>query len=215
MKVKICGLKTTSDIDSCVKVGADFIGFVFFKKSSRHLSFDNAAKLSNYYANNYSDYGLNKVSLCVDPTDIELSEIVAASRPDFLQLHGSESPLRVTEIKQRFDLPIIKAISVKTELDIEASQRYNTAADWLLFDAAASAGPIPGGNGESFNWALLSDYNCDLPWMLAGGLNPLNVANAIIQTHPDGVDVSSGVEATSGVKDTSLIRDFVQAAKIR
>ena len=215
MKVKICGLKTTSDIDSCVKAGADFIGFVFFKKSPRHLSFDNAVKLSNYYENNYSNSRINKVSLCVNPTDKELSEIVAVSRPDFLQLHGLESPTRVKEIRKKYSLPIIKAIRVKTELDIRASQQYNTAADWLLFDAATSEELMPGGNGKSFNWSLLADFNCSLPWMLAGGLTPLNVANAITQTHPDGVDVSSGVEQTAGIKDTLLIQAFVQSAKIR
>ena len=214
MKVKICGLKTTTDIDNCIIAGADFIGFVFFKKSPRHLSFTNAAQLSDYYASQYSSSNMNKVALCVNPTDKELSEIVTASRPDLLQLHGTESPTRVEEIRQKYSLPIIKAIRVKSELDIKASKQYNISADWLLFDAAASLDLMPGGNGESFNWSLLADFECDLPWMLAGGLNPTNVIHAIGQANPDGVDVSSGVEASAGKKDALLISAFVQSAKI-
>ncbi len=214
MKVKICGLKTTSDIDNCIIAGADFIGFVFFKKSPRHLSFTNAAQLSDYYASKYSSSRINKVALCVNPTDKELSKIVRASRPDFLQLHGTESPARVEAIKQKYSLPIIKAIRVKSELDIKTSQQYNISADWLLFDAAASVDLMPGGNGETFNWSLLSDFKCDLPWMLAGGLNPTNVAHAIRHANPDGVDVSSGVEESAGKKDALLISAFVQSAKM-
>jgi phosphoribosylanthranilate isomerase len=122
--------------------------------------------------------------------------------------------MRVDEIRQKYGLPIIKAIRVKTQLDIKASQQYNISADWLLFDAAASADLMPGGNGESFNWSLLADFECDLPWMLAGGLNPNNVAHAIAQTNPDGVDVSSGVEASTGIKDDLLISAFVKSAKM-
>ncbi len=214
MKVKICGLKTRSDIDNCITAGADFIGFVFFKKSPRHLSFTNGAELSDYYASNYSDSGIHKVALCVNPTNEYISEIVTASKPDFIQLHGTESPARVEEIRQKSGLPIIKAIRVKTKLDIKASQQYNVSADWLLFDAAASADLMPGGNGKSFSWSLLEDYECGLPWMLAGGLNPNNVVNAITLTNPDGVDVSSGVEESAGKKDELLISAFVQSAKM-
>ena len=214
MNVKICGLKTPSDIDNCIKAGADFIGFVFFQKSPRHLSPANAAELSDYYECNYSDSGIKKVALCVNPTDKELSEIVSTSKPDFLQLHGTEPPMRVDEIRQKYGLPIIKAIRVKSQLDIKASHQYNLLADWLLFDAAASADLMPGGNGESFNWSLLADFECDLPWMLAGGLNPNNVAHAIAQTNPDGVDVSSGVEASTGIKDDLLITAFGKSAKL-
>ena len=214
MKVKICGLKTQLDIDNCIIAGADFIGFVFFKRSQRHLSFTNAARLSDYYASTYSSSKINKVALCVNPTDEDISEIVNASRPDFLQLHGTETPVRVEEIRQKYGLPIIKAIRVKTELDIKSSHQYNNSADWLLFDAAASPDSMPGGNGQIFNWSLLADFECGLPWMLAGGLNPNNVHRAITQTNPDGVDVSSGVEAGAGKKDALLISAFVQSAKI-
>ena len=214
MKVKICGLKTPSDIDNCINAGADFIGFVFFKKSPRHLSPENADELSDYYSTNCSNFGIEKVALCVNPTDEEISEIVRTSRPNFLQLHGTESPIRVDQIRQKYGIPVIKAIRVKSKLDIKASKQYNISADWLLFDAAASADLMPGGNGESFNWTLLADFECDLPWMLAGGLNPTNVAHAIGQTNPNGVDVSSGVEANTGKKDALLISAFVQSAKI-
>lgn len=215
MKVKICGLKTTSDVDNCVISGADFIGLVFFEKSPRHLHLKQAEILSKHYAEHYSSSKIKKVALCVNPTNISLSHIIKAAQPDFLQLHGSESPSRIEEIKQKYGLPIIKAIRVKSKLDIAESQQYHTLVDWLLFDAAASSNELPGGNGRAFNWSLLKEFSCTIPWMLAGGLNPNNVADAIQQTSPDGVDVSSGVDLLPGKKDPMLISAFVQSAKMR
>ena len=214
MKVKICGLKTPSDIDFCIKANADFIGLVFFNKSPRNLTLPEAYKLSHYYADNYANSDLKKVALCVNPSDSQLKQIISSSRADYLQLHGTESPARVEEIRQKHGLPTIKAIRVRNKQDIKTSQEYENYTDWLLFDAASSAHLPPGGNGKSFNWSLLSDFDSDVPWMLAGGLRPDNVDIAISETKPYAVDVSSGVEIKIGVKDPLLISAFVQSAKI-
>ncbi len=214
MKVKICGLKTSTDIDMCIKAKADFVGLVFFEKSPRHLTMSEACELSDYFANKYPGSSLKKVALCVNPSDSELNQIIVSSQADYIQLHGVETPERVEDIRQKYGLPTIKAIPVKNEQDIKASQRYNNHTNWLLFDAAASAHLLPGGNGESFKWSLLSNFNSELPWMLAGGLNPDNVAIAISKTKPNAVDVSSGVEVKKGKKDLSLISAFVQSAKM-
>lgn len=214
MKVKICGLKTPSDIDFCIKAKADFIGLVFFERSPRNLTLPEAHELSNYCTNTYADSSLKKVALCVNPSDGELIQIINSSKADYLQLHGTETPARVEEIRQKFGLPTIKAIRVKNEQDIKASQKYNNHTNWLLFDAASSAHLLPGGNGESFKWSLLSNFHSELPWMLAGGLHPDNVAIAISKTKPNAVDVSSGVEVKKGKKDPLLISAFVQTAKM-
>ena len=214
MKVKICGLKTPVEIDICIKAKVDFIGFVFFKNSSRHLTFEKASELSGHYNNYYSNSNLKKVALCVNPTNGELSNIIASSNADILQLHGTETPFRVEEIRQKYALPVIKAIRVKNKTDIIASKQYSNCTDWLLFDATASSNLPPGGNGECFDWSLMKNFECDLPWMLAGGLNPNNVAGAIAECKPSGVDVSSGVEIIAGKKDPSMISAFVQSAKM-
>ena len=214
MKVKICGVKKPTDIDICIKANADFIGLVFFKRSPRHLTLPEAYELSGYFNDTYSGSKLKKVALCVNPSDGELNNIINLSKADYIQLHGKESPERVEEIRQKYGLPTIKAIRVKNQSDIKASQKYIKHTDWLLFDAASSNNLPPGGNGESFNWSLLSNFNSELPWMLAGGLQPDNVAFAISETKPDAVDVSSGVEIRVGKKDPSLISAFVQTAKM-
>ena len=214
MKVKICGLKTPSDIDFCVRANADFIGLVFFDKSPRHLTLAEALNLSQYYANTYPNSNLKKVALCVNPSNTELDQIIASSRADYLQLHGTESPARVEDIRQKYGIPTIKAIRVENKLDVKASQEYKSYTDWLLFDAAYSAHLAPGGHGKSFNWSFLSDFDSELPWMLAGGLRPDNVAIAISETKPYAVDVSSGVEIEIGVKDPLLISAFVESAKM-
>ena len=159
MKVKICGLKTPSDIDFCIKAEVDFIGLVFFDKSPRNLTLPEAYKLSHYHADTYADSKLKKVALCVNPSDNQLNQIISSSKADYLQLHGTETPARVEEIRQKYGLPTIKAICVKNKLDIKASQAYENYTDWLLFDAASSAQSAPGGNGKSFNWSLLSDFH--------------------------------------------------------
>jgi phosphoribosylanthranilate isomerase len=156
------------------------------------------------------------VAVLVDPDDARLEEITGEVEPDLIQLHGHETPERVREIRQRFGRPVIKAITVATDAEVAGAKAYYSAADLLLFDARAPASladALPGGNGLSFDWRLLADLQHKLDFMLSGGLNPDNVAEAIRLVRPHVVDVSSGVESAFGHKSIDLIRRFLAAAK--
>ena len=207
--VKICGLSTAEALDVALDAGADMVGFVFFPPSPRNLSFKTAAALEARVRGR-----AKKVALSVDADDTFLSHIVDALGPDFLQLHGSESPLRVSAIKARFKLPVIKAIAVETRADLAAIARYAVVADHLLFDARAPREATrPGGLGKSFDWHLLENLRPGVPFMLSGGLDAGKVGEALRITHAPGVDVSSGVERVPGEKDPDKIRAFVRAAR--
>ena len=157
--------------------------------------------------------GVAKVALVVNATDAELAEIVEAVPLDMLQLHGAETPARVAEIRARFGLPVMKAIGVAEAADLAQIPGYEAVADQILLDAKAPKGAVlPGGNGLAFDWRLVKDHKFTKPWMLAGGLTPENVAEAVRLTGALQVDVSSGVESSAGVKDASLIRAFLRAA---
>lgn len=205
-KVKICGLTTPDAMTAALEAGADFVGLVFHSASPRHVEIEIAAYLSSYVPANVIVTGL-----FVDPTDDILRQTLENVRLDLIQLHGEETPSRVAEIKTLFGRPMMKALSISTREDLRRSDSY-AAADWLLFDAKGSA-DMPGGNGLPFDWSLLEDFQSPLPWMLAGGLTPENVAGAVKHLKPSAVDVSSGVEASRGVKDAAKIRAFVEAAK--
>ena len=206
--VKICGLSTPQTLDATIAAGADLAGFVFFAKSPRHISLDTARALGEQAAGR-----IQKVALTVDADDAALAEIVAALRPDMLQLHGHESPERVGAVKARFGLPVIKAIGVASAADVAAARRYDGVADWLLFDAKpAPDATVPGGAGVVFDWDLLRNITA-AKWMLSGGLDPENVAAALRQTQAPAVDVSSGVESARGVKDAGKIATFVAAVR--
>lgn len=210
-RVKICGLKTAEAIDTAVAVGADLIGLVFFPPSPRNVTPAQAKPLAAR-ARGRADI----VALVVDAPDDFLEEIVAATGPELLQLHGSESPERVAEIKRRFGVPVMKAIKVETATDVAASAAYAPVADRILFDAKAPkgmAGALPGGNGLSFDWHALEGVIGRLDFMLSGGLTPENVAEAIRLTRAWAVDVSSGVESRPGEKDLAAIKAFVAAAR--
>lgn len=207
-RVKICGLTDPADVAAAVAAGAAYLGFVFFPRSPRHLDPTRAAALAAGVPP-----GLCKVALTVDATDAELDAILAALPADMLQLHGSESPARVAAIKARFGLPVMKAIGVADPGDMAAIDAYSEVADQLLIDAKPAKDALPGGNGLAFDWQLLSARKYwRRPWMLAGGLTPANVAEAIARTGARQVDVSSGVESTPGRKDDRLIRAFLDAA---
>jgi phosphoribosylanthranilate isomerase len=207
--VKICGLSTLEALDVALDAGADMVGFVFFPPSPRNLSFKVAAALESRVRGR-----AKKVALTVDADDTLLSYVVDALGPDILQLHGAESPLRVAAIKARFKLPVMKAIAVETKADLAAIARYAAVADNLLFDARAPhEATRPGGLGKSFDWHLLEVVNAGAPFMLSGGLNADNVAEALRITRAPGVDVSSGVERAPGEKDPDKIRAFVRAAR--
>jgi phosphoribosylanthranilate isomerase len=207
--VKICGLATPEALDAALDAGADMVGFVFFPPSPRNLSFKGATALESRVRGK-----AKKVALTVDADDTLLSYVVDALGPDILQLHGDESPLRVAAIKARFKLPVMKAIAVETKADLAATVRYAAVADHLLFDARAPREATrPGGLGKSFDWHLLEGLAADAPFMLSGGLNTGNIAEALRITRAPGVDVSSGVERASGEKDPEKIRAFVRAAR--
>ena len=206
--VKICGLSTPPTLDATIAAGADLAGFVFFAKSPRHIDLDTARALGEQAAGR-----IQKVALTVDADDAALAEVVAALRPDMLQLHGHESPERVGAVKARFGLPVIKAIGVASAADVAAARRYDGVANWLLFDAKpAPDATVPGGAGVVFDWDLLRNITA-AKWMLSGGLDPENVAAALRQTQAPAVDVSSGVESARGVKDAGKIATFVAAVR--
>lgn len=207
--VKICGLTRPEHVRAAAAAGAVYGGFVFFAKSPRHLAPAQARALAIE-----APPGLAKVALVVDATDAELDEITAQVPLDMLQLHGRETPQRVSELRARYGLPVMKAVGVASEGDLPALEQYGHVADQLLVDAKPAEGAVlPGGNGLSFDWRLIAGRRWPVPWMLAGGLTPENVADAIRLTGARQVDVSSGVESAPGQKDTALIRAFVEAAK--
>jgi len=208
--VKICGLRTEDTLDVALEAGADLVGFVFFPPSPRHLGYDAASALGARVAGR-----AGKVALTVDADDATLAAIVAALRPDMLQLHGQEPPARVAALKQRFGLPVVKAIAVAARADLAAVEAYAPVVDWLLFDARAPREATrPGGLGKPFDWRLLEKLDPGVPFMLSGGLDAGNVAEALRVTRAGGVDVSSGVERAPGEKDPDKIRAFIRAARL-
>jgi phosphoribosylanthranilate isomerase len=208
--VKICGLSTPEALDVALDAGADMVGFVFFPPSPRHLEFGVAKPLGAQARGR-----AQKVALTVDAADAFLDAVVEALRPDLLQLHGKESPARVSALKQRFGLPVMKAIAVESKADLSAIADYETIADRLLFDARAPREATrPGGLGKSFDWHLLERLDTTVPFMLSGGLDAGNVGEALRITRASGVDVSSGVERAPGQKDSDKIRAFVRAARL-
>lgn len=208
IRVKICGLRTEADVLAVAAAGAAYAGFVFFPKSPRHLTLDQARVLA--FA---APPGLAKVALTVDADDGALDALIEAVPLDMLQLHGHESPDRVAAVRARYGLPVMKAVGVADEGDLSALMDHSLAADQILIDAKPPKGAdLPGGNGLSFDWRLVAQRRWLRPWMLAGGLTPDNVAEAIRLTNARQVDVSSGVESAPGIKDPARIAAFVAAA---
>lgn len=209
--VKICGLKTEAAVTAAVEGGAFMVGFVFFARSPRCVTPDEARMLGALVPPTVS-----KVGLVVDATDDFIAGILAAARLDILQLHGGESPGRVAEIRSRFALPVMKAVSVAGATDIAASRAYETVADRLLFDARppeSLPGALPGGNALAFDWRLLSGQRFGLPWMLAGGLHAGNLAEAVRLTGARAIDTSSGVEDRPGEKNINKIKELLALAR--
>lgn len=209
VQVKICGLTDEDMVEVAIDAGADFLGVVFFEKSPRNLSIERAAEIFQWVPEE-----VRKVGLFVDPDDALLNQVMHHVRLDFFQLHGSETPERVEAIRFEFGMPVIKAIGLAGTADLDRAQDYAEIADCLLFDAkpATDAGR-PGGNGQSYDWSLPKARKWPCPWMLAGGLTPDNVAEAIRLSGAGMVDVSSGVESAPGIKDEALIRAFIAKAK--
>ncbi|MEY1554334.1 phosphoribosylanthranilate isomerase [Yoonia sp. R2331] len=207
--VKICGLKTPDTIAAAADAGARYIGLNFFAKSPRSVTVDQAAALALHVP-----LGVAKVALVVDVDDATLDVIVDKALPDIIQLHGHETPTRVAAVKARYGLPVMKVVGVAEAADLAELDTHLGVADQILVDAKAPKGAdLPGGNGLVFDWTLLHGRRWPVPWMLAGGLTPGNVAEAIRQTGVRQVDVSSGVETAPGVKDPALMAAFCAAAR--
>lgn len=205
-EVKICGLGRAEDVSACISAGARYVGLVFFPKSPRHLELGPARALALEVP-----AGIAKVALTVNATDDALEGLLDQVPIDILQLHGSEPPDRVREIRTRFGLPVMKAVGVASEADLAQLDVYASVADQLLVDAKPPKGAdLPGGNGLAFDWRLIAGRRWPVPWMLAGGLTPQNVAEAVRLTGARQVDVSSGVESALGVKDAALIHSFIE-----
>jgi phosphoribosylanthranilate isomerase len=207
--VKICGLSTPAALDVALDSDADMVGFVFFPPSPRNVSLETARALGARVQGR-----AKKVALSVDADDALLDAVVVALAPDMLQLHGKETPQRVSALKKRFGLPVMKAIAVEAKGDFEHMKHYASVSDWILFDAKAPAEATrPGGLGRPFDWALLSGAMPGKPVMLSGGLDAGNVEEALRITHVPAVDVSSGVESSPGQKDLKKIREFIRTAR--
>ncbi|MBY6151583.1 phosphoribosylanthranilate isomerase [Vannielia litorea] len=207
IRVKICGLKRPEDMAAVAEAGAAYVGLNFFEPSPRYVSPEEARDLALL-----APEGLAKVGLVVDAGDALLDEIVGAVPLDIIQLHGKESAERVQQVRDRYGLPVMKAVGVATEADLPLLDDYGRVADMLLVDAKPAPGDeLPGGNGLPFDWRLIAGRRWPVPWMLAGGLHAGNVAEAVARTGARQVDLSSGVEREKGVKDAGLIRAFMEA----
>jgi phosphoribosylanthranilate isomerase len=208
-QVKICGLTDARGVTAAVDAGANFVGFVFFRRSPRFVTPEAAAGLASL-----APRAVKKVGLFVNPTDAELEKVLNAVRLDVIQLHGKETPARVDAVRLFAGLPVMKALGVETAKDLHDAKAYGDHADWLLFDAKPPKDATrPGGNAKSFDWSLLKAFGGRIPWGLAGGLTRTNVAKALRESGARLVDVSSGVESRPGVKSPAKIRAFVMAAR--
>jgi len=209
--IKICGVSDRAALDAAVSGGARYVGFVFFPRSPRHVTPAQAAELSAALPDH-----IIPVALAVDPDDALIGEIDAVAGISMFQLHGAETPARVAEIKTRTSKRVMKAIKVSDTPDLNAANGYLDVADMLLFDAKTPSdmkNALPGGNAISFDWTILAGRDWPLPWMLSGGLDPENVADAIRISAAPAVDVSSGVETAPGVKNPARILAFLEAVK--
>jgi phosphoribosylanthranilate isomerase len=207
--VKICGLSTRETLSVALDAGADMVGFVFFTPSPRHLALETARDLGKLVKGR-----AEKVALTVDADDATLADIVEALQPDILQLHGHESVARIGDVRQKFSLPVMKAIAVETVSDLASLSEYAGVADRILFDARAPREATrPGGLGAVFDWHILENLELAIPYMVSGGLHAGNVTEAVRVTRAGGVDVSSGVERAPGHKDPEMIRAFIKGAR--
>ena len=207
IRVKICGITNKQDMDAIIKYDAHYAGLMFFEKSPRFVETELARQLSLHAGNK-----IKKVAVAVNPDTRFLDEIVENVPLDFIQLHGEETPERVKEIKLKYQLPVIKAIGISEAKDLKLVSIFSEVSDQLLIDAKPPKSSIlPGGNGLSFDWNLIKNIEFDCPWLLAGGLNSNNAANAIDLTGATQLDLSSGVERSPGVKDHNKISSFMSS----
>ncbi|MBL0318593.1 MAG: phosphoribosylanthranilate isomerase [Alphaproteobacteria bacterium] len=206
--VKICGLSTRQSVEVACNAGADYVGFVFFPRSPRNISYEQAAILARLLPPSTPS-----VAVMVNPDDVQLLTMKSIFEPDFIQLHGNESPERLNHIRALTGCQIIKALPIAAKSDLKNIDLFDKAADIVLLDAKTPSGTLPGGMGLSFDWNLLKNSTPSIPWMLSGGLNADNVKEALLLTDAPAVDVSSGVESSPGIKDLSKIKAFIAAVK--
>ena len=209
LDIKICGLKTDGALAAALAGGASHVGFIFFAKSPRYVDPLEAGRLRQAATGK-----AQAVAVTVDASDAFLDEIVAKMHPDMLQMHGSETPERVAQVKARYGLPVMKALSVSEAADLERIKPFIGVADRFLFDAKPPKGSeLPGGNGVAFDWHILAGLDASVDYMLSGGLNAANIGDALRLANPPGIDISSGVESAPGVKDPALIEQFFRAVR--
>ena len=202
-EIKICGINDQISMNAALNIGVNYIGLVFYHKSPRNLSITRAKLLTKNRTKKSKI-----VALTVNPDDIFLQEIKKFIKPDYIQLHGEETPNRCENIKNKFNIPLIKGIGIKKNIDLKRHiKTYAEICDILILDAPSEE--LPGGNGKKFDWKILKNYKSKKKWMLAGGLNINNISEAIDITKPPAIDISSGLETIKGVKDPQLIKNFV------
>lgn len=206
--IKICGVRTHDALEAAIAARADYVGFNFYPPSPRCASLAEAAALGARASG-----AITRVGVFVDADDARIGEVLATGALDALQLHGSESPARAAELRARHGLPVWKVLAVASRADVVRTELYVGAADFILFDAKTPKGALPGGMGLAFDWTLLTGLTPPLPWGLAGGLTPANVAEAVRLAGAPLVDAASGIESTPGVKDPALIAAFCAAAR--
>lgn len=210
LEVKICGLTTPEAVDAVIDGNTAYAGFVFYPPTPRNLSPEQAAELTMRLPG-----GVNRVGLFVNPSDEDIDAVREKVFLDIIQLHGEENPERVSEIKQKTGLPVMKAIKIENAEDLDDARAYEPVVDRLLFDAKAPANlknALPGGNAHAFDWTIMKGATFSVPWVLAGGLTPENLAEAVAESGATSVDVSSGVEESPGLKDPNKIRAFLDVA---
>ena len=208
--IKICGLSTFEAVDAVIFGGATHAGFIFFEKSPRHVLVEHAALL----AARTKTGGLKTVAVTVDADDAYLNEIAQVMQPDIFQLHGHETPERAREIKTRYGLPVMKALAISEAADLEKLKPFMRIADRFLLDAKPPKDAVlPGGNAVSFDWHLVANLGAEVDYLLAGGLDALNVSQGISIANPPGLDISSGVESAPGIKNIAMIAAFLKAAR--
>ena len=206
-EIKVCGINDEISMNTALKCKVDYVGLVFYPNSPRYISINLSRKLLKL-----RNKTTKIVALTVDPNDDFLKEIKKIINPDYIQLHGNENSRRCLEIKHKINIPLIKGINVRNEIDlVRRNREFEDICDILLFDAPSEA--LPGGNGKKFNWNILKDFKSKKKWMLAGGLNIENIENAIDITKAPAIDISSGLEIRKGQKDPKLIEDFVFKCK--
>ena len=207
LEIKICGINDKRSMATALECKVEYIGLVFFKNSPRNISIEFSKQLLEN-RNTHTKI----VALTVNPDDYLISKIIKNIKPDFIQLHGSETPERCLEIRNQFNIPIIKGIGIKNREElVELTRKFENHSDILILDAPSMS--LPGGNGSKFNWNILKNYNYQKKWMLAGGLQSNNIKEALKITNPKAVDISSGVEVQKGIKSPELIKDFVNICR--